>query len=182
MKKYLLSSLLLIIVILLANCKKSNIDYYDESKIVNNTPGLSIYKTNGDYIDFIHFQLDSNNIITMSPCYKPTNSSRIIIDKDGNVHQNFRYKLKSGYIVSNNANISYTYTDITFQEYFDITNESGEWYIPNSLLKQRIVDRNPFTEYYYLNGLNGNYREFTLGEINDLAEEGNLESVFTKLK
>ena len=111
MKKYLLSILLFFTIMLLTNCKKSNIDYYDESKIVNNTPGLSVYKTNGDYINFIHIRIDSNDVITRSPAYN-TSDSRVYFDNDGNAHQNFRFKLKSGYIVSNEGSDDLTYTNI----------------------------------------------------------------------
>ncbi len=180
MKKFLLSILLLATVILLSNCNKNETDYYNESKIVNNFPDLSVYKTSGDYIDFLHIRVDSNDVVTMFPAYA-ANSTRINIDKDGKAHQNFRFKLKSGYIVSNEGNVNLTYTDITIQEYFDYVEKNGED-IPASLFKQRIIDRDPYTEYYNLNGLNAEYKEFTLEEINKLAENNKLETIFTKLK
>ena len=82
-------SLLLVTVILLSNCNKNETDYYNESMIVDNFPWLSVYKTNGDYIDFIHIRVDSNDVITMSPSYN-ANSTRIYIDNDDKAHQNFK--------------------------------------------------------------------------------------------
>jgi hypothetical protein len=49
----------------------------------------------------------------------------------------------------------------------------------NPKLVQNIIDRDPFTEFYYTSS---EYSGFTIEEINQLIKEKNLEEFFTKIK
>ncbi len=175
MKKYILTIVYFIMVLLFSNCNKEEIEYADENIVISRQPtGFSVYKTNKDYFNYIAIGFDGN-IVTMYPDYD-LNSPRITIEEDGSITYNLRWRLKSGYIVGKGINIDRVFTDITFQELIEQDDISSSWF------KQRIIDEEPFTEYYWLGGLNLPNKEFTLGEINEMCEDGTLETVFVKLK
>ena len=169
------------ILIIFVDCNKDELYYSDESIIVNSEPSISIYKTNGDYFHYVYVGIDSIDNITMSPAYT-SNSPFINIDKNGNITYTQRWKLKSGYIVCKEMEYNnMAFTNITFQELIEYTDKNGGD-IPANWFKSRIIDKEPFTEYYWLGGLNHQTQEFTLGQINKMIENGTIETVFTKIK
>lgn len=170
-----------VIPIIFVSCNKDELDYADESIIINSEPDISIYKTNGDYFQFVYIGIDSIENITMSPAYTAI-SPFINIDKNGNVIYTQRWKLKTGYIVCKEMRYKdMAFTNITFQELIEYTNNNGGD-IPDNWFKTRIIDKNPFTEYYWFDGLNHQTQEFTLGQINKMIETGTIETVFKKIK
>jgi len=50
------------------------------------------------------------------------------------------------------------------------------------MLTKRIIDTDPFISFYNLNGINKAEKTFTLGELNDMIENGTIEDYFEKLK
>ena len=182
MKKYFLTINLLSIILLFANCKKDKLEFADKSIIVNNSPNISVYKTNNDYYNYVVVKLDSLGNITQSPAYCSKNDPRVTY-QNGNKGYAHRWKLKSGYIVDKGMWHDKIFTDISIQEFIEYADKNNICAMPDSILKQRIIDTNPFQEYYWLDGLFGEeYQEFTLGEINEMIENGTLETVFTKIK
>ena len=175
------STVILLFAFIGASCKKDEIEISDESIIIDNQPGISIYKIKGDYFNFISLQLLPDGRLNAIPDYT-INSSRIIVSGDGKIKINTRWLLKNGFIVDKESSLRDVFTDITFQEYVDYNtaNNTGGW--PNELIKPRVIDENPYVEYYHLNGLNKREKKFTLGELNKMIEEGTLETVFEKLK
>ncbi|MCF8359110.1 MAG: hypothetical protein K9H26_10150 [Prolixibacteraceae bacterium] len=157
------------------------VEYADEDIAIQQDPGISVYKTNKDYFDKITLGLTDEGKLIFSPGYTLTDS-RITVDDDGNVSVNTRWRLKSGYIVDKESYINRVFTDITFREYVEWNAQNGEPCWPDSLLLPRITDKDPFTEFYYYDGLNKPDQNFTLGKINDMIEDGTIETVFTKLK
>lgn len=181
MKKYFLTISLLSIILLFANCKKEKIEFADENIIVNNKPSLSVYKTNNDYYNYVTIRQDSLGNIIQSPALCSKNDPRITYE-NGNEGYAFRWKLKSGYIVDCEYKYDNCYTNITVAEFIKYADNHNICAMPDSILTDRIIDTNPFQEYYWLDGLNNNIRELTLGEINKMIEKGTLETVFTKIK
>jgi len=181
MKNYLLTISLLSIVLLLTNCKKEKIEYADENIIVNNEPSLSVYKTNGDYFNYISIGIDSVENVTQSPAYCNKNDPRITY-QNGRKGYIFRWRLKSGYIVDCEWKYNKVFTSITITEFIKYADNHNICAMPDSILIKRIIDTTPFKEYYWLEGLNGEYQEFTLGDINEMIEKGTLETVFKKIK
>lgn len=169
------------IPIFFVSCTKDELAYADESIVIDNVPAISIYKTKSDYFNYIYVGIDSIENITMSPSYN-SNDPRISIDSYGKVTYNQRWKLKSGYIVCKEMHFrDMAFTNITFQELIEFTDKHGPD-IPVSWFKSRIIDKDPFIEYYWLGGLFNPRREFTLGQINKMIENGTLETVFTRFK
>lgn len=126
-----------------AGCEKNELDFADEDIVVGTYPWLSVYKTKGNYIDFVSFQLKNGNISGI-PGIKP-NSHAYEYDKDGNLKAKYRYLLRCGYTVGD-GNEHTVYTDITFKEYLekDMVN------YPVEKLKARIIDTEPFIKFYYI--------------------------------
>jgi hypothetical protein len=169
------------IPIFFISCTKDELNYADESIVIDNVPAISIYKTKGNYFDYLYVGIDSVENITMSPSYN-SNDPRISIDSHGKVMYNQRWKLKSGYIVCKEMRYNdMAFTNITFQELIEYTNKNGAD-IPVAWFKSHIIDKDPFTEYYWLGGLDHPRKEFTLGQINKMIETGTLETIFTKIK
>jgi hypothetical protein len=176
-----LSTVVLLLLFIGASCQKDEIEYADESIEISSEPGISIYRTNADYFNNISVQITSEGELNAIPAYI-LSDPRIKVDKDGNVSVNFRWRLKSGYIVDKEASLNKVFTDISVQEYveWNTSHDVGGW--PDNLIEPRIIDDNPFTEFYFYDGLRKTTRTFSLGELNELIENGDLETVFTKLK
>ena len=193
------STVILLFAFTGASCHKDEIEYADENIVFTvggcyPCPGLCVYKTKGDYFNYISFQLLDDGRLNAKPAYtlkdvgSPVEGNlpigpRLKRDKKGKIVSNSRWRLKGGYILDLEASLKHgVFTDITFQEFVDYTEKhnTGSW--PDELLKPRIIDKEPFKEFYYLsrNGLPA--IDLTVGEINKMIEEGTLETVFKKLK
>jgi hypothetical protein len=176
-----LTMVVLLLLFTGASCQKDEIEYADESIEISSYPGITIYKTKKDYINYVDVQITDDGRLNAIPSYNK-NDPRISFDSKGNAKQNFRWRLKSGYILDNNASLREAFTNITIHEYVDWNTSHGVSSWPNSSIEPRIIDKDPFTEFYFHDGINKTPRTFTLGEINDMIKNGTLETVFTKLK
>ncbi len=175
-----LSTLLLLLLFLGASCQKDEINYDDESLEISSLPGISIYKTNKDYKDYLPVCIDSDNNITCTPLF---GDDTLVVkkDKNGNYLLLNRHFLKSGYILED-ISLNRAFTNITINEMVNKFTTIGPGYWTMDKYYDRIIDLDPFSEFYFYNGLNKVPINFTLGEINDMIENGTLETVFTKLK
>lgn len=175
-----LSTIVLLLIFVGAGCQKNEIEYADESIEISTHPGITVYKTNRNYINFVDVQITNEGYLNGIPSYDK-NDSRIRIDKNGKAVQNFRWRLKSGYILDNNASLHEAFTDITIQEYVDWNTANGVAGWPDSLIWPRIIEYDPFLEFYYMESP-GEPESFTIGEINDMIENGSFKTIFKKLK
>ena len=172
----------LLLLFIGASCQKDDFEVADESIVVDNLPGVSIYKTNTDYFNYISFKLTSDGQPNAIPGFH-LKDSRINVDNKGRISPNFRWYLKSGYIVDTDTYIDEIFTDISIQEYVDYnTKNNGANVWSTEQLLSRIIDKKPFTEFYHMGCLNCPIKEFTLGELNTMLENGTIEEHFTKLK
>ena len=98
-----ITSLLLLLFLLVgAGCKKDEIEYADENIEISTHPGITIYKTTKNYIDYVDVQLTDAGELNAIPSYNKKDP-RISIDTAGNIKQSFRWRLRSGYILDNNV-------------------------------------------------------------------------------
>jgi len=174
------SIFLLLFLIIGAGCKKDKIEYADENIEISSYPYISIYKTNQDYLNKIAVGVDSSGKVTSFPDYS-FDSDVITVDKYGEVTLKNRYRLKSGYVLDFIGHND-VFTDVTITEMCKKNEAYGPNYWLAAKLQQRIIDKNPFVEFYYFNGINKTPRMYTIGEINEMIDDGTLEAVFTKLK
>ena len=179
-------SFVLLVLFIGAGCQKDKIEYADESIVVSNrSPGLSIYKTRGDYLDKIVVQVSKDGDIISLPSLKIEDDPNYEIDRNGNIKANYRRLLKNGYIVGGGRLLN-AYTDITFNEYVAYNKEHNVAVWPVELVKPRIIDYNPYIEFYgsVCHGIDidCSVQEFTLGEIYEMLENGTIEEHFTRYK
>lgn len=186
------STVILLFAFIGASCQKDEIEYADENMIIkigSADPGWSIYKTKGDYFNYISFQLLDDGRLNATPAFTlksledPFGEPSLKRDKNGKIVPNFRWHLTGGYIIDHGTYIrNRVFANITFQEFVDYTdkNNTGSW--PDELLEPRIIDKDPFEEFYYLSRYGRSSITITVGEINKMIEEGTLETVFEKLK
>jgi hypothetical protein len=176
-----ISVFVLLLSLMGAGCKKDEIQYADESIEISGEPGFSIYKTNGDYFNFVSVIVVSDEHLAAVPGYT-LNDPSIKVDTNGKVSPNFRWRLKNGYIIAKGTDVNSVFTNITIQEYVDYNTAHGTGCWPDSLIRPRIIDRSPFTEFYHHDGLNKPSKTYMLGEINHLIESDSIETICTKLK
>lgn len=176
-----LSTVLLLFLFLGVACEKDEIEYADETIIVSNNPGISVYKMDLDYIDKVWIQITSEGKLNRVLCLDDNSIDNYKLDSNNRLIPNYRYLLKSGYIVGD-ANRNAAYTNITFQEYYNYNKKNGVNSWPDELIKPRIVDKNPYQELYWMGCLDCKIKEFTLAQINEMIENGTLEEHFTKVK
>lgn len=183
MKTKILKLLLAVLLLFFlgASCQKDDFEYADESIEVYNSPGIAIYKTRGDYFNLVVVKVDSINNITMTPGYIKSDP-RVLISENENITFSNRWRLKSGFVVAKEVSINYSFTNITLKEFVDYTTKynSGAW--TDEMILPRIIDRDPFLIYYHMSGIKQGEKKFTLGELNDMIEDGTIEEQFTKLK
>ena len=168
----------LLFFLLGTGCKKDEIQYADENIQVSSLPGFCIYKTRNNYINNIEVGIDSIGNVGWTPLYSYS-SNAVIVDK-GHVSLKYRYVLRSGYILDFTG-FNIVFTDITIKEMCEKYQEFGPDYWSGKM-QSRIIDKDPFNEFYHLNGINKPEKIYTLGEINKMIELGTLETVFDKLK
>jgi hypothetical protein len=176
-----LSTVVLLLLFMGTGCQKDEIELDDESIEISSYPHITIYKFKGDYIHLIAVGLNGDGKIVSTPAIIKDNP-KMRFDSKGRMIYAGCHFLKDGYVLGGPFNLMSAITDITIKEYleYDIANEVGGW--PEKLIIPRIVDKDPISEFYYLDGLNKREKKFTLGEINKMIEDGTLETVFKKLK
>jgi len=168
-----LTTFVLLLLFTVASCQKDKMEYADESIEVSSWPAISIYKTKSDYINYVGVQITDDGKLNAKPSYDK-NDPRISFDSKGNAKQNFRWRLKSGYILDNNVSLREAFTNITIREYVDWNTEHSVAGWPDSLIWPRIIDTDPFTEFYLHDGIGKDVKIFTIGEINDMIKNGTL--------
>ena len=160
-------------------CEKDEVDYADESiTLSTTTPCFSIYKTKQNYFNNIAVKMDESHKLIGYPGYDATDG-RIDIDNNGKVTYNRRWKLKSGYIAATEMGPNLVFPNVTFQEFVDYQSEDNE-YIPREYIASKVTDFEPFAEYYIPKECGYPGVEITLGELNDMIENGTLETFFNK--
>lgn len=179
-KLFKLSMVVLLFLFLGAGCQKDEIEYADENIEISSYPGISIYKTKGDYNDKLTVCLDTAGNITCTPLFG-NDPSIVSKNKNGEFRLNRRHFLKSGYITED-ISLNRVFTDITITEMVKSFTEFDRGYWSPERYLSRIIDRDPFLEFYHFDGIGKEVRIFTIGQINDMIENGTLETVFTKLK
>ena len=191
--KILKLSSTILLVGLIIGCQYNNIQDTDNNKnigkiknandtiVVSNHPGVSIYKTKADYFNYISVEVLPDGRLNRIPDYLLTDR-RIKVDQKGKITPDFRWYIENGYIVDLEGYSDASFTDINIQEYVDYnaTHKVACW--PDELIKPRIIDTNPFTEFYYMGCLDCKVIKLTLGEINEMIKNGTIEKYFTKLK
>ena len=148
-------------------------------------PGLAVYKTKGDYFNYVSVTIDNGNIIFKPDYHNPRNNSidyRITITEDDTIYS-FRAKLISGYIISEEISDNSIFVDFTFKEYviYEI-NHPEEGGVAENALLEHILDDNPFLELYIDRNKPRKYELSDTAEINQIIRNGELKKYFKRVK
>lgn len=178
-KIFKLYPVVLLFLFMGASCQNDDIEYADESIEISSYPGMSIYKSKSSYKDKLTVCLDAEGNITCTPLFG-FDKNIVSKNKNGDFVLIRRHFLKSGYVLED-VYLDYAFTDITVNEMVETFSEFGAEYWSHERYSERIIDRDPFIEFYHSN-VTGRPEVITIGEINDMIENGTLDNFFTKLK
>lgn len=174
-----ISVLFLLITLTETGCKKEeDLSFLDNSKeFYVSMPGFAIYKTKQDYF----FNVPIRPYEDGYQCFELNEKSAQITLFKGKYYFNERYRLIDNYVVDSWVGSDYYFTSLSFDTYI---REKLEPVVgaTNPKMISSIIDRDPFTEFYYsdkrLNGKAG----FTISELNQLIKDKSLEQYFRKVK
>ena len=149
-------------------------------------PGVSIYKTKGDYLNLVTIGMKGDEIFRTSSFWNARyNSLDKLIIRDNDTIYPYRYKLPEDYILDAGADLQYdVFLDLTFKEYLrrELTDGDISVAIPDDTLRKHILEKEPFIEFYQ-NRVNSKrlYIEDSL-EIKKIILNGEIDKYFEKLK
>jgi len=171
-----ISALLVIVALLAFSCTKN-------PQITD--PGLSVYKTKGDYFDNAFCGMKPNGDIYFVPSYY--NPRYYSIDPRIKITENdtfytLRVKLIDGYVLGREVDKNYVFLDFTFKEYLDYEIEHNISGIPDKILKEHILDNDPFLELYYDINRPRKYELSDTALINQMIRNNELGKFFEKIK
>ena len=178
-KKLIVLSALLIIFVGVG-CDKNEIEIADESVTVSSYPWLSVYKTKADYFNNITVEINDNSEVISYPDYNEK-SSNVILGKDGKYKYMYKWLLSNGYVVVQGGKFKCAVTDISLTEFINF-NEPYKTNWDSKMLQDRIIDTDPFVTFYSMDGIGKSIKEYTLGEIKEMIDNGTIEVYFEKLK
>ncbi len=176
-----ISTIFLLFALIGSGCEdKEDLSYLDNTKsFYAGMPGFAVYKTKKDYFFNIPIRPYGNGF--QSPGLNE-NSGGITFFK-GKYYSTGCYRLNDDYVVSYGIFLDYYFTSLTFDEYIreklSPQYNQGE---TNPKVINNIIDRDPFTEFYYSQESFDGMAGITIAELNQLIKEKNLEKYFKKLK
>ncbi len=147
-------------------------------------PGISIYKTNGDYFDLVDIGMKGDDIFRTNGYHD--NSSRLIFTENDTIYTR-RLRLFNGYILDTEADERYdVFLKFTFKEYFLEEEKYDEKLVPDDILRAHILDKNPYVEYYRETTYPKKFLPLDIvkdsAEINNIIRNGELEKYFERIK
>jgi len=165
-----------------AGCKKDKEDlsYLDEkTPFVVSEPGFVIYKTKNDYFFNVPIRPYENTYQTP----ELTEISSKIILYQGSYYFNERYRLTDNYIASTWIASDFYFTSLSFDEYIKeklspLYNEG----VANTKVIDSIIDKDPFTEFYYSKESFSGKADITIDDINQVIKGKKLEQYFIRIK
>jgi len=147
-------------------------------------PGISIFKTRGDYFDLVTIGMKGEEVFRTSAYLLEV--GKFIITNSDTVYRN-RIRLINGYILASEADERYdVFLNLTFKQHMSLEkNYPGG--IPHDTLKKYIIDKDPYTEYYRDMS---DPRKFSFNRIEDIdttvinriIKEGKIEEFFRRIK
>jgi hypothetical protein len=140
-------------------------------------PGISIYKTNGDYYDLVTIGMKGDKIFRTS--HLINDDYRFDYTNNDTVY-NRRTRLINGYVLDRESSSEYdVFLSLTFKEYMSKETKNG--YLPHDTLYKYIIDKNPYTE-YYRESISESFSISDTAAINELIRKGELEKYFKREK
>jgi hypothetical protein len=174
-KWFILRLILILTPVLYSSCGKETNDL---------APGISIYKTRGDYFNLATIGMKNDEIFrTTGYLHSFGKESCKLIVQNGDTINKYRHKLAEGYVLDGEADERYdVFLSLSFKDYLNKEISLNVLTLPHDTLKKYILDRDPYIE-FYRNKVD--VRRFEMEdslEINELIKNGTLEAYFEKVK
>lgn len=153
-------------------------------KYAMTAPGLAVYKTKGDYFNKAFVFMNSSGIYMTPTYYNPRYNlidSFIKITDNDTVYTQ-RAKLINGYILATEWSKNMVFLNLTFAEFLKYQIEHNTGSIPVKILKEHILNADPFLELYYDPNRPRKYELSDSAEINQMIRNGELGKYFKRLK
>lgn len=147
----------------------------------SDSPGISVYKTKGDYFNLITVGMKGDQIFrTYNYWNANITFERMVVSSNDTVYQH-RYKLPNGYVLDAEADERYdVFLSITCKEKF-YREMHGVAFTEDSIRKY-IIDKDPYIEYYRLRkNLPAMFVKDSL-KIKRILLDGELDKYFEKVK
>jgi hypothetical protein len=136
---------------------------------------IRIYKTNGDYFNKINIWANFNHSIQLD-------TSIFLSIQGGDTVCHPRWRLEQGYVAASAESSPLDwYTDVTFSEILSYNKQTNKPFPLDSLLK-RVIDKDPFIEYYADSKKLFGRMPKQIEEINEIIRNGELEKYFKRVK
>jgi hypothetical protein len=151
-------------------------------KIADTAPGISVYKTKGDYFNMAFVFMNSSGIYGKMAFYNPRSNSisRFKITETDTIYIP-RAKLIDGYMLVGEHNKDMVFLNLTLKEYLRYEIKNGHPPTDDELY-DNILDDDPFIEYYYDQQKPRRFEMSDTAEINQIIENGELEKYFKRIK
>lgn len=146
-------------------------------------PGLSIYKTKGDYFNLVDVRIKDNQVFSQDHFWNSRyNTMEKMVVRGNDTVYIYRYLLPNGYILDAEADERYdAFLNITFKEQLYREMISLES-IPNDSIINSVIDRFPYIEFYrYRKDLPPMYIEDSL-KIKQIILDGEIDKYFVRKK
>jgi hypothetical protein len=101
---------------------------------------------------------------------------------DSDIVYMFRKQLVNGYVLATESTVDDYFTDMTFHELLNYYYETGNAYFPLDSVFERVIDTDPYTEFYVDYSRPQNFCLTDTAEINAVIKNGELEKYFKRLK
>ncbi len=140
-------------------------------------PGISVYKTNSDYLDKITAGIKNNKIYRgpYDDFYFYTNTDTIFKG---------RIRLSRNYIIDTEADLIHdAFLDFSFKDFKIWTTKYGKT-LPDDTIWKHILDKDPYVEFYRIKDRDMFFNDGELDTtgLNQIILDNELEKYFYKLK
>ncbi len=145
------------------------------------SPGISIYKTKGDYFNFITVGMKGDQVFRIYNYWSAnTTFERMVISSNDTINGR-RYKLPDGYVLDEEADERYdVFLNITCKEQF--YREMHGVPFTNDSIRKYIIDKDPYVVYYrYRKDLPAMWIVDSL-KIKQIILDGEIDKYFEKVK
>jgi hypothetical protein len=140
-------------------------------------PGISIYKTKGDYFNFITVGMKGDQVFRIYHYYS---DSKMVVSGNDTIYR-FRWQLPNGYVLDAEADERYdVFLNITCKEQF-YRELHGIPFI-NDTIKKYIIDKDPYLEYYRNKTEVKRFGISDSIEIKQIILDGEIDKYFEKVK
>jgi len=156
----------------------------DNSEVENLGPGISIYKTKGDYFNLTDIGMKGDNIYWISSYRidfgKPT-CKLLVVDND--TIYRYRQRLQDGFVLDAEADERYdVFLSLSYKEYLKKEQTLNTNSLPDDTLKKYILDKDPYTIFYRNKTEVKRFNISDSLEIMEIISTGQIDEYFERKK